>query len=168
MHSVNVGGVLINSEEYGLLSQAGAVQIGVSRSTTPGKLYGSICFVYVFDAEGKEIGHVSPDMYEFTGFVFCQPRRVWGDCIRAELELSSFPIYAEAVRYVVGERVATCHGFGTVRGFESFDLEGQQEADKLKDNGGRVLIELDDRTKWPCHSVAGGYYAFRSDLVKGE
>ncbi len=167
MHNVNVGGVLINSDEYGLLRQAGAVEVGVSRSTTPGRV-GQIIFVYVFDAEGKEIGHVSPDMYEFTGFVFCQPRRVWGDHIKSELYMSAFPKYAVAATYEVGERVATCHGFGKVQGFEQFDANGSQIADTLKDNGGRVLIELDDRTKWPCHSVAGGYYAFRSDLVKGE
>lgn len=157
MAHVTICGAVIEKSDFFKMETAGAVVVGSCNS-----------FVYFFNSEGNEIGQLHADLYPFIGMMVHPTPRVWDASIKASVTLSDFPSYAECLTYSPGDRVHTFHGVGTVRGFESFDLEGQQAPDKLTDNGGRVLVELDDRTKWPCHSTSSGYYAFRSDLVKGE
>lgn len=157
MAQARIGGAVISDIDFLRMETAGAVIVGTCNS-----------FVYFFNSDGNEVAHFHTDLYPFTGLMVHPTPRVWDASIKAGVNVSSFPSYAECRVYAIGDRVATFHGVGTVRGFEQFHANGSQMADTILDNGGRVLVELDDRTKWPCHSVAGGYYAFRSDLVKGE
>lgn len=83
INTTKIGWHSITRDEYYALKKAGAVRYGATLSDTPG-YYGQVCFYYFFDAEGNEVGHFSPDMYEFTGVVL-QSRR-WGEPARASIK----------------------------------------------------------------------------------
>ena len=50
--------------------------------------------------------------------------------------------------HTTGQRVLTPHGAGTVQGFESFDLDGKTRTPSTTDNGGRVIVALDNPENW--------------------
>lgn len=71
--------------------------------------------------------------------------------------------------YQLNQRVLTKkYGPGTVVGFERFTLEGQSDTPGTEDQcpRNRVLVELDDPTLWPCHTVSQlPPHFMRSDLM---
>lgn len=58
------------------------------------------------------------------------------------------------IQYNQGDRVNTPHGPGTVAGFEAFDDKGRNVEPSTTDNGRRVIVQLDDPSAWPAHTVA--------------
>lgn len=98
INTTKIGQHSITREEYYKLKQAGAVRYGATLSETPG-YYGQVCSYYFFDAEGNEVGHFSPDLYDFTGVVM--NRCAWGEPARAAIrQWCEFPDQnAPEVRY---------------------------------------------------------------------
>ena len=66
--------------------------------------------------------------------------------------------------YKVGERVTTPLGAGTVVSFEHFDDEGMSLEPSNTDQGRRVVVKLDDPTRWAAHATHGNPYMFRSEI----
>lgn len=98
INTTKIGWHSITRDEYYALKNAGAVRYGATLSDTPG-YYGQVCFYYFFDAEGNEVGHFSPDMYDLSGVVL--QSRVWGEAARAAIrQWCEFPDQnAPEVRY---------------------------------------------------------------------
>lgn len=157
MAQVRICGAVISEADFLRMESAGAVVVGSCNS-----------FVYFFNGEGNEIAHLHADLYQFVGLMVHPAPRVWDDSIKASVTVSSFPSYAECVIYSLGDRVKTAFGWGSVEAFERFGVTGNAIEDGDKDNGGRVKVRLDNPLQWPCHKISRGYYAFRSELVKGE
>lgn len=66
--------------------------------------------------------------------------------------------------YELGQRVVTVYGEGVVLGFESFTPEGHQAPTSRKDNGRRIIVKLDDPTKWSCSPISHNPYFYRQDV----
>ena len=66
--------------------------------------------------------------------------------------------------YKAGDRVTTPLGAGTVEAFERFDDKGMSLEPSNTDQGGRVVVKLDDPTQWAAHATHGNPYMFRSEI----
>ena len=55
----------------------------------------------------------------------------------------------------VGQRVSTCYGAGTITAFEHLGHHQAVYSDAFTP-GARIVVRLDEPSRWPCHSDNSG------------
>jgi len=68
------------------------------------------------------------------------------------------------MRFLIGQRVHTPKGSGTITGFETFDNKGYGGPISSQDNGRRAIVRLDNPDAWKPTLLTPHPYMFRSDL----
>jgi len=66
--------------------------------------------------------------------------------------------------YLIGQRVITPMGVGTITGFEWFSDKLNADRVSSKDAGGRAIVRLDDPAAWKPTLLTPHPYMSRSDL----
>lgn len=71
--------------------------------------------------------------------------------------------------FYLGESVTTPLGRGEIMGFERFDRQGNSTTPSDDDNGvQRVIVKLDDSTRWAPTKLTPHPYFGRHELVSDE